>query len=76
MTVTVKFSCGGCPAEADGTAFLQRRFHAFSGRGHGLGYHSFDTVMDVVPEGWIAFDPYTGACYCPTCWADIEAPNE
>lgn len=61
MSVTVTFQCGGCFAKAEGTTFLQREQHA----------------SEVAPEGWIAFDPYTGCCYCQDCWAAIEAtPKE
>ena len=53
---TVKFVCSGCDAEAEGTTHLHRR----------------GSIQDVAPDGWIAFDPYTGCCYCPKCWKDIE----
>lgn len=55
--ITVKFACSGCEAEAEGLTHLKQR----------------GTVEDVAPDGWIAFDPYTGCCYCPTCWKGIEA---
>jgi hypothetical protein len=29
-------------------------------------------LRDHVPEGWMWPDPYTGCCYCPTCWAKVE----
>ena len=72
MSVKVKFECGGCFVEADGTAFLRRHFDSINGKGYGFGAYRFDTPQDVAPEGWIAFDPYTGCCYCPECWAGIE----
>lgn len=72
MSVTVKFSCGGCDAVADGTTFLRREFVSVSGRSYGFGsFRPANAVEDVTPEGWVAFDPYTGCCYCPTCWASI-----
>ena len=33
------------------------------------------TVEGVTPEGWVAFDSTIGACYCPECLAEIEAPE-
>ncbi len=66
MSVTVRFSCGGCDATAEGTNRL--RLACGSMRGTIM---PANTVEDVTPEGWVAFDPYTGACYCPRCWAQI-----
>jgi len=75
MSVTVKFECGGCFKEADGTTFLRRHFDSLTGTGYGFGRWRYDTPQDVAPDGWIAFDPYTGCCYCPDCWADIESDD-
>ena len=74
MSVTVNFSCGGCDAKAKGTTFLKRTFHGLNGKSYGFGHWHFDQPQDVAPDGWIAFDPYTGCCYCPKCWAEIENP--
>lgn len=74
MSVYVTFECGGCDAKVKGTLPLAREFRSFSGRGHGFGSRGgVETVgvLDVVPEGWVAFDPYTYCTYCPTCWAEI-----
>lgn len=30
----------------------------------------------VTPEGWVMFDPWTQATYCPPCWAAILAAVE
>jgi hypothetical protein len=30
---------------------------------------------DVVPDGWVAYDPYTYCTYCPKCWEGIEAAS-
>ncbi len=77
MSVLVKFKCDGCDAEADGTACLRRTFRSFSGRSHGLGVVvPANSVEDLAPEGWVAYDPYTYATYCPKCWAEIETPKE
>jgi len=73
MTVKVIFECGGCDATAKGSTFLRKRFLSFSGQRSGFGGPVWETTVDdVVPEGWVAFDPYTYACYCPKCWASIE----
>ena len=77
MSVTIHLSCGGCDATAEGTRPLKSEFVSFSGRSYGFGSMLQEKATAVVPEGWIAFDPYTGCCYCPKCWAlivgDIEA---
>ena len=73
MTVNVQFSCGGCDAKAEGTAPLRRQFVSFSGRSYGFGtVQPVNTIDDVTPEGWVAYDPYTYCCYCPACWAEIN----
>jgi len=75
--VTVKFSCGGCDATAYGTAALRMEFRSFSGRRWGFGSAiPSNTVEDVTPEGWVAFDPWTHATYCPECWASILRDEE
>ena len=71
MPVTINFSCGGCDKEINGTTFLRRRFHSMNGKGYGFGHWTIDTAEDVILEGWVAFDPYTGCCYCPDCWEAI-----
>ena len=72
MSVTVKFSCGECRATVEGTTYLRKGFRSFSGRDYGFGSTVWRTsVEDVVPEGWVAFDPYTHCCYCPECWKGI-----
>lgn len=76
MTVEVRFKFGGCPEEADGTTWLTREFISLNGKGHGFGSYLFSTPQDVAPEGWIAFDPYTGCCYCPKCWEGITSESE
>lgn len=73
MSVTVTFHCGGCDAKVEGTKPLRREFRSFSGRGYGFGASMpSNTVEDVCPEGWMAYDPYTYCTYCPECWASIE----
>lgn len=66
MTVTVRFGCDSCFDEADGTSHLVKRPR----------WPVYASPQDVAPEGWIAFDPYTGCCYCPKCWAEILAPTD
>ena len=70
--ITVTFSCCGCDAVAKGTEGLRRQFLSITGRDYGFGSYRYDTAEDVTPEGWIAFDPYTGCTYCPDCWASIK----
>lgn len=72
MSLKVMFCCDGCHKQAPGTTYLRRHFDSFNGRGYGWGSYRTDTPEDVKPEGWQAFDPYTGCCYCPECWDDIE----
>lgn len=72
MSVRVLFSCGGCDATAKGTDTLRVEFQSFAGRSHGFGsVVRSNTVEDVTPDGWIAYDPYTFATYCPKCWKEI-----
>lgn len=76
MPIYVEFRCGGCDARVTSEAPIRKEFVSFSGRGHGFGSARFTrTVEDVTPAGWVAFDPYTYATYCPACWAEIEQPN-
>ena len=72
MTIKVKFVCDGCDAETEATKSPQRHFESVSGRSYGFGSWRYDSVADVAPPGWVAFDPYTGCCYCKDCWASIE----
>ena len=71
--IEVKFSCSGCDAEAWGTAPLTESFVSITGRSYGFGsYRPDNTVRDVTPDGWVAYDPYTNVCYCQECWKQIE----
>ena len=72
MGVTVTFSCGGCFKKTEGTDRLSRQFVSITGRSYGFGSYVYNKSQDVAPEGWVAFDPFTGMCYCPECWAEIE----
>ena len=65
------FKCGGCDAQAVGTGPLRRCFERAIPTG-GFGVWKWARPETVTPEGWVAADPYTGCCYCPTCWAGIE----
>jgi len=71
--ITVKFACDGCGAEAEGTDFLRRHFIPIKGKSYGLGKYQYDGPLDVAPDGWLAFVPRTGCCYCPDCCKEIEA---
>ena len=79
MTVQVKYTCDGCFEETVGADALRKEFRGVTGRPWGFGsYHFVNTVESVAPEGWVPFDPYTQACYCPSCWAGIieDEPQE
>ena len=72
--ISLTFRCGGCEAQAEGTTFLQRkRTVTVQGADGSWGYYTDPKAEDVMPEGWIAFDPWTQCTYCPKCWADLEA---
>jgi hypothetical protein len=75
MPVTVQFSCGGCFEEAKGTKFLRSRFVGINDKSYGFGHYQVDTIESVTPEGWVAFDPYTGCCYCAKCWIGIVSDD-
>lgn len=79
MVVRVTFHCGGCDAVAEGTKALQQRFVSLNGRGFGIGHYAYETALDAVPLGWVAYDTI-GATYCPKCadelWpAQPESPD-
>jgi hypothetical protein len=74
--ITINFECGGCFAKTKGISWLKRDFVSVTGKPYGIGTYRYTTPQDVAPEGWIAFDPYTGCCYCPKCWAEIEGDNK
>ncbi len=76
MGITLTFSCGGCDAFVQGKKAMTRTFHSFSGRSHGFGTYRIEPIEDLVPDGWIAFDPYTSCTYCPKCWKEIERAAE
>lgn len=80
MSVQVTFECDGCFEKAPETKRLSSQFVSVSGRAHGFGSRIVQGVTELTPDGWIAFDPYTGCCYCPLCWQEIfnqpaPAPN-
>jgi hypothetical protein len=74
--VLVTFACGGCDATTRGTAPLRKRFVGINGCDYGLGTYHVDQVAPLAPDGWMVFDPYTMATYCPTCWAEIESDGD
>jgi len=77
MGVEVTFECGGCFKTAEGTDRLRKEFMSFSGRGYGFGtVGPANTVEDVTPEGWVAYDPWTYCTYCPDCWAKINSDDD
>lgn len=75
MGVTIHLSCNGCDAEVDGTRSLRQEFVPIV-PGGSFGYYQLPDVSALVPDGWVAWDPYTQATYCPTCWASIKTDPE
>ncbi len=74
--VTFDFVCGGCREKVTGERrMMTSEFLSFSGRSWGFGSHVQETPRPDPPEGWVSFDPYTGCCYCPECWASILEPS-
>ena len=70
--ITLTFACGGCDKKELGTGFLRREFQPrITGVNGSFGVYREPQVEDVLPEGWIAFDPYTQCTYCPECWESI-----
>ena len=68
MSVKVQLECDG---------FLRKEFVSVSGRSYGIGsFQPANTVEDLAPEGWVPWDPYTCATYCPKCWAEITEEDE
>lgn len=78
MGVYVSLTCNGCPAAVSGIR-LGIVLDEFPRR-HAIGMEWVSerrqTIEEVVPEGWVPFDPYTNATYCPGCWASIVAADD
>lgn len=71
MSVMLTLQCGGCDASVI-VGPLRKAFRSLSGRDHGVGREWVQNPEELTPDGWVMFDPYTYATYCPTCWASIE----
>jgi hypothetical protein len=77
MGVNIQFVCDGCEKDTPGERSLRRKFQGITGKSYGFGSYLYETPEDVKPDGWVSFDPYTGCCYCPSCWENImENSNE
>lgn len=74
MSVFALYRCDECFAEATGDR-LARRFVSMSGRGYGFGHYEFDDARTAAPDGWMAYDPYTGCTYCPACAESLREPE-
>ena len=72
MSVRLLLTCGGCRATVN-VGPLRRRFHSVSGTNSGWGSFRVDDPESLTPDGWMMFDPYTQATYCPECWAGLLA---
>jgi hypothetical protein len=71
VSVHLSLRCGGCPATIE-VGPLRRRYVSIY-PGSNISRVETDEPEDLIPEGWIMFDPYTLCTYCPECWAGIEA---
>jgi len=72
VSVKITFECSGCHAKSDGTSAIRGHFVSITGRDYGFGSMQQDrSIQSVAPEGWLAWDPYTGCTYCPSCWQSI-----
>jgi hypothetical protein len=73
VSVTITFRCGGCgtSAEMQAASTWAWLFGQPAPGGGGLGTFTVPRIPEMVPDGWIFPDPYTGAPYCPSCWATI-----
>jgi len=70
MSITVNFECSGCWDKSPGTKPLGRKFVSITGRSYGFGSYQYDTIDDVIPEGWISYD-IVGCTYCPKCASEL-----
>ena len=76
MGIKTWFHCDGCDEVEQGKD-LERNFKRVGHDEHGNWGVTYDTTaVDATPDGWIAFDPYTKCTYCPTCWAELDPPEE
>jgi hypothetical protein len=77
MGIKVTFNCGGCFKSIDGTSYLRPNDRVLwsATSGDMMAYTNLCDVTTVAPTGWVPFDPYTRATYCPECWAGIVAPK-
>lgn len=71
MSVHLLLKCSGCHDAEITVGPLRKEFHAFNGTGSGWGVYQVADPEALTPEGWIMFDPYTQATYCPDCWAGL-----
>ena len=70
MGLQILIQCDECFAkpESDLPTF-KRYFDSSNGKGYGFGVHKWPHIQDLMPQGWLAADPYTSCTYCPKCWA-------
>lgn len=75
MTCHVHLECGGCDAKAD-TKPIHAEFIPLFTNSMFCRTEYPVVTNNLAPEGWVIFDPYTLATYCPECWASIIDPAE
>lgn len=70
--IDVTFHCMGCDESITLLNCIHRKFTSLTGKSYGIGFRATTQIDEIEPEGWVAFDPYTQATYCPRCWDEIE----
>jgi hypothetical protein len=69
VSVSLHLTCSGCFAEVRTKPWRREYQSVFGGD---LCTVFTEDPEGLVPEGWVMWDPYTHATYCPACWAQIE----
>jgi hypothetical protein len=71
LRANVYLACCGCDAKHEAPVTIDRRRHWISPNFAAWLKPALTSDIDI--DGWVAFDPYTNATYCPTCWDSIES---
>lgn len=78
MTVQITYRCSGCDAAATVTDVRAKRIvlttNAITVSGMAWDKVRIErpSIESAAPDGWMVWDPYTLATYCPECWTSIE----
>ena len=70
MSVSIVLNCDGCEASTQGGSMYR---HLGPRVGHSLYLRpTLEAAFEAaVPDGWVAYDPWTYCTYCPDCWESI-----